>query len=169
MPFFILIAFLLLPLIEIASIIQVGRWIGVLPTLALLVAFACLGLYLIRSQSILLSGRLVEAMRQGVPPEKPLLDSGVVSFAGILFMIPGFITDIFALLLLIPLARRQIWRGIAFVVRSRFRTREASAQREKSAYSRRDDVIDVEYTEVPPESDRKPHADKRESPWRRSR
>lgn len=169
MPFFILIAFLLLPLIEVASIIQVSRWIGVLPTLTLLVAFACLGLYLIRSQSILLGGRIVEAMRQGVPPEKPLLDSGVVSLAGFLFMIPGFVTDILALLLLIPLARRQIWRGIAFVVRSRFRTWEASAQRGKTGHSRHDDVIDVEYTEVPPEKDGKQGQGSQDSPWRTPR
>lgn len=164
MPLFILLAFLVLPIIEIASIIQVSRWIGLFPTLLLIIAFFFLGLLLIRNQSILLGGRMVEAMRKGIPPEKPLLDSGVTSLAGILFMIPGFITDILALLLLIPIGRHFIWRSIS--ARNRMRTWEVR-QKKPPNPSSQEDVIDAEYTEVRSETKDKPGTDK--SPWNNPR
>jgi UPF0716 protein FxsA len=172
MPFVILFLIISLPVIEVASIVQVSRWIGAVPTFLLLAASATFGVFLIRSQSISLSTRILQAMREGAPPEKPILDSGMVALAGLLFMVPGFFTDFLALLLLIPAARRQIFRGMAFGFRSGGRAWRVKTQSgpKREEPQRADDVIDVEFTEVPPE--RPGHgqtgqADHADSPWRR--
>ena len=136
MPFIILFLLISLPVIEVASIVQVSRWIGVVPTFLLLAASATFGVFLIRSQSLLLGSRIMQAMREGVPPEKPMLDSGMISLAGALFMIPGFFTDILALPLLIPAARQQIWRGIAFGFSSPLRTARVTTKQPRSRESR---------------------------------
>lgn len=175
MPFLILFILLSLPIVEIASILYVSAWIGPLPTFLLLAASAALGLSLIRSQSLSLGRRLVEAMDRGAPPEKPLLDSAMASLAGVLFIIPGFVTDIVAILMLVPQARQQIWRAAVFGVRSGgFRRWQAGPgpRREARAPLREDNVIDAEFTEVPPERpspEGKGPEGRSDSPWNKPR
>jgi UPF0716 protein FxsA len=164
MPLFFFLAFLMLPAIEIASIIAASLWIGVIPTLLLLCAGTMLGLLLIRSQTLFLRERILRAMEQGNPPEKALLDSAMISFAGVLFIIPGFVTDALAGLTLLPFARRFIWRMAASAFRRRNQGFRLKPRHGTAEPGRKEDVIDVEFTEVPP-SGRK--AAGRESPWKR--
>jgi UPF0716 protein FxsA len=170
MPFIILFLLISLPVIEVASIIQVSHWVGPLVTFLLLAASATFGLFLLRSQSLSLGRRMMQAMQEGAPPEKALLDSGMMSLAAILFMIPGFVTDFIAVLLLIPIARRQIGRWLAAGVRSRRASWQVKSGPSPAAKPQRsEDVIDVEYTEVPKDAPPEPGAGRaRESPWRRS-
>jgi UPF0716 protein FxsA len=169
MPFIIFFLLISLPVIEVASIIQVSQWVGPLVTFLLLAASATFGLFLLRSQSLSLGRRMMRALQDGTPPEKALLDSGMMSLAGVLFMIPGFVTDIIAVLLLIPVARRQIGRWLAVGVRSRRAYWQTKSQPSSAAKPQRtEDVIDVEYTEVPRDAPPEPGAGRaRESPWRR--
>jgi UPF0716 protein FxsA len=168
MPFIIFFILISLPVIEVASIVQVYRWIGFVPTFLLLTAGVAFGAYLIRSQSLVVGRRVMEAMQAGAAPDKPMLDSGMISLAGVLFMIPGFITDIVAILLLIPAARRWMWRGMSFGLRGRAQTWRTSVRTEPGSQKpkRADDVIDVEFTEVPREQrDGKEGAPPSDSPW----
>jgi UPF0716 protein FxsA len=172
MPFIVLFLFISLPVMEVASIVQVSHWIGAVPTFLLLAAGATFGVYLIRSQSLLLGSRMLEAMREGVPPQKPMLDGGMIIFAGILFMVPGFVTDFLALLLLIPAARRQFFRVMSFGFRNSGQTwrRRPQPRSKPQAPPHADDVIDAEFTEVPPERrerDQAGGAASGGSPWRR--
>lgn len=167
MPFIIFFLLISLPVLEVASIVQVSRWIGGVPTFLLLAAGVALGMFLIRSQSLLVGRRVMEAMRAGAPPEKTLLDSGMVSLAGVLFMIPGFFSDILAVLLLIPAARRRIWGGMAYGFRGRWQTvrtqpRPEPSQRKPQSAS---EVIDVEFTEVKPDAAAAPGTSTRDSLW----
>lgn len=163
MPFIIFFILISLPVLEVASIVEVSRWVGPLATFLLLAASVTLGAFLVRSQSLVVGRRILRAMQAGLPPEKPLLDSGMIALAGILFMIPGFITDIAAILILIPFARRWIWRGMAFAMgRSQWR-RETQAQGNPRSSA---DIIDVEFTEVPKEQAMGTGRARRgESPW----
>ncbi|MBI4725477.1 MAG: FxsA family protein [Rhodomicrobium sp.] len=165
MPFIILFLLISWPVIEVASIVQVGRWVGPFATFLLLAASVTFGIFLIRSQSVTVGRRVMEAMRAGTPPEQPLLDSGTFILAGVLFMIPGFFSDILALFLLVPVARRLIWRGISFGMRGRTQTwrAEVRAGPEPAKPQRSDDVIDAEYTEVP--RDQGAGEGHRNSPW----
>ncbi len=156
MPFLIFFLILSLPVLEVASIVQVSRWIGPLPTFLLLAASVAFGVFLFRSQSVIVGRRVMQAIQAGTPPEQPLLDSGAIMLAGLLFMIPGFFSDVLALLLLLPEARRLIWRGMSLGLHGRlraWRTEERTGPGSRPAPEkphRANDVIDVEFTEVPP-------------------
>ncbi|MGO8953977.1 MAG: FxsA family protein [Rhodomicrobium sp.] len=171
MPFLVFFFIISLPVLEVASIVQVSRWVGPTATFLLLAASVAFGAFLIRTQSLRVGRRAMEAMRAGSPPEQTLLDSGSIMLAGVLFMIPGFFSDVLALFLLLPAARRLMWRGASFGLRRRTRTwrpeTRPGAQAQKP--HRAGDVIDVEFTEVP--RDRKSSGENgahRDSPWSKS-
>ncbi len=171
MPFIIFFLMISWPVLEVASIIQVSHWIGGVPTFLLLAAGLAFGAFLIRSQSRVVGLRVMEAMRSGAPPEKPLLESGTVSLAGVLFMIPGFFSDLVAIFLLIPSVRDMIWRGISYGFRSRGQTvrpqtRPGPDVKQQQKPQRADDVIDVEFTEVPRDhGSGASSAERADSPW----
>jgi UPF0716 protein FxsA len=167
MPFLIFFLLLSLPVLEVASIVEVNRWVGPLATFLLIAASIALGSFLIRSQSLRVGRRVMEAMQAGTPPEQPLLDSGAIMLAGVLLMIPGFFSDILALFVLLPAARRLIWRGASYGLRGRTQTWRADPRPGPGAEEpkRAGDVIDVEYTEVPPDQGRGGATAQRESPW----
>jgi len=99
--------------IEIWSIIKMSEYVGFLATLVLLVAGFIFGLQLMRSQGI---NAMIKASQNVQATESPLapLASGIVkAFAGILLIIPGFITDIIALIILLPFVRNAFARYLA--------------------------------------------------------
>jgi UPF0716 protein FxsA len=167
MPFLILFLLLSLPVLEVASIVEVSRWVGPLATFLLLAASVTIGAFLIRSQSLMAGRRMLAAMQAGTPPEEPLLDTGAIMFAGVLFMIPGFVSDILALFLLIPAARRLIWRGMSLGFRGRARVWRAGGQKrpEPAKPARAEDAIDVEYTEVPRDKGEGGAKARPDTPW----
>jgi UPF0716 protein FxsA len=168
MPFIIFFILISLPVLEVASIVEMSRWVGPLVTFLLLAASVAFGAFLIRSQSLAVGRRVVEAMQAGTPPERPLLDSGMVALAGILFMIPGFITDIVAILILIPAARRRIWKATAFSLRGTSWRKRQGAEAEPKRAQQPGDVIDVEFTEVPKDqASEGSRAQRDDSPWRK--
>src|SRR5579864_2894389 len=145
MPFVIFFILISLPVLEVASIVEVSRWVGPVATFLLLAAGVAFGGFLVRSQSLSVGRKMVAALETGALPEKMLLDSGMIAFAGVLFMIPGFISDIAAILILIPPTRRSIGNALAYSFRSRRKRRDPSGQ----PPDRRADPIDVEFTEAP--------------------
>lgn len=116
MPALLLIfLFIVVPIAELAVIIQVGQAIGVPATIAILLADSILGGLLMRSQGRAAWRRLNEAIRAGRAPHREVLDGALVILGGALLLTPGFISDIFGLLLLIPGARavaRRILTGL---------------------------------------------------------
>jgi UPF0716 protein FxsA len=170
--FFIILAF---PVLEIASLIEMGRFAGLLPTLLLLFLGGAIGLALIRGQSFTMGPRLLNAMREGKSPAAPLAESSFLVFAGLLFMIPGFFSDIIALLLLLPSVRhllaRQMSGGVYVWNGQQPRHHDAPAAGE--AKTGRENVIDVEFTEVRAEDsnkkESKPGAARKRSPWGQER
>lgn len=113
MPRFLLpLFFLLLPLAEIAGFILVGRRIGVGPTLGLVVLSGVAGVVLIRVQGLGAIILLRQAAAGGGEPGKALLDTAMIVLAGVLLLIPGFVTDIIGLLLFLPPFRHWLWNRI---------------------------------------------------------
>ena len=99
-------------------IIQVGQAIGLVPTLAILVADALLGSFLLRHQGRSAWRRFNEALDQRRFPGKEVADGVMITFGGALLLTPGFITDIAGLALLIPPSRAVIRKvGYHFVGR----------------------------------------------------
>jgi UPF0716 protein FxsA len=110
--FLLVLLFILVPIAEIYVIIQVGQAIGALPTVALLILDSILGAWLWRSQGRRVWMAFNQALAQGRMPHREILDGVMVIFGGALLLTPGFITDIFGLLFLVPPSRRVIGRGI---------------------------------------------------------
>jgi UPF0716 protein FxsA len=102
--------FVLVPIAELAIIIQVGQALGVLPTIALLIADSVLGSLLMRSQGRATWRRFNTALQSGKVPAAEVLDGGLVIFGGACLLTPGFITDLFGLLLLLPPTRAVLRR-----------------------------------------------------------
>ena len=104
--FFLLL--LLLPIAELAVLIQVGKTIGVFQTLGLLLLMAILGVMFLRSQSASALSRARQRLQDGQVPARELVEGVMISFGGVLLLIPGFITDLLAMLLLFPPTRHAI-------------------------------------------------------------
>lgn len=111
------IFFLLLPLIEIALFILVGRAIGLLPTLALVILAAVAGALLLRQQGLGVVERLRSNVNAGTIPGRTMFDAMLVGLAAILLILPGFLSDAIALALLIPAVRSAIFSSLAGRVR----------------------------------------------------
>jgi UPF0716 protein FxsA len=104
----LLFLFIVVPIAELAVIIQVGQEIGVLWTVAILVADSVLGSLLMRSQGRATWRRFNETLQAGRPPAREVLDGVLVIFGGALLLTPGFLTDILGLTLLIPPTRALV-------------------------------------------------------------
>jgi UPF0716 protein FxsA len=111
MPFFLIVLFIVVPIAELYVIVQVGEAIGVWPTLALLLADALLGSFLLKHQGRGAWRRFNEALAQRRFPGKEVVDGLLIVVGGTLLLAPGFITDIFGLILLVP-PTRAIVRGL---------------------------------------------------------
>ncbi|NTE87551.1 FxsA family protein [Agrobacterium rubi] len=151
------IVVLLMPILEIAGFIVVGKALGVWLTLALILLTSFLGLVILRSGGLGMIRDLQNASRTGGEPAKAIVSGGMRVIAGILLFLPGFITDTIGLLLLIPSFRSLIWTsfGPRIVVASSFKSRgfRAGPQGEPSSK-----VIDLDEDDF--------HRDgPRQSPW----
>lgn len=98
---------------EVWSIIRMSEFVGGWATLVLLVAGFIFGLQLMRSQGLNAMLKASQNVQVGESPLAPLAGGIVKAFAGILLIIPGFITDIIALLILLPFVRNGFARYIA--------------------------------------------------------
>jgi UPF0716 protein FxsA len=110
MPLFLIVLFIVVPIAELYVIIQVGEAIGLWPTLALLLADALLGSFLLKHQGRGAWRRFNEALAQRRFPGKEVVDGLLIVIGGTLLLAPGFLTDIVGLLLLIPPTRAIVRR-----------------------------------------------------------
>lgn len=104
----IFLAFITIPVIEIAVFIQVGERIGVWPTIGIVIATAMLGTAMLRQQGISILFRIQENLAANRIPVHELFDGVCLVIAGALLLTPGFVTDSIGLLLFIPPLRRWI-------------------------------------------------------------
>lgn len=105
-PFLLLV----LPIAEIATFIVVGREIGVLATLGLILLTAILGSLLLRIQGFGILKRISEESGAGRIPGRELIHGVMILVAGVLLLTPGFVTDTLGFLLFIPKVRDLGWR-----------------------------------------------------------
>ena len=105
-----MILLLLVPVAEIAVFIQVGSRIGAGMTVLLVVVSAVVGVWLVRRQGLATATRVQAMVARGESPALGMLEGLALLAAGVLLVIPGFLTDIAAFVLLIPPLRRGIIR-----------------------------------------------------------
>jgi len=104
------VPFVAVPLVEIGLFIQVGGWIGLWPTLLIVVLTAVLGTYLVRSQGIMAMNNLRGSFSRLEDPSEPLAHGAMILIAGALLLTPGFFTDGVGFSLLAPPIRAALIR-----------------------------------------------------------
>jgi UPF0716 protein FxsA len=110
---FFALGLLLLPIIEIAIFIKVGQTIGLLPTLALVIGAALLGGLLLRQQGLSVLTQLRSNVNSGRMPGRTIADAMMLGLAAIFLVLPGFLSDVVALALLLPPVRSWIYQALA--------------------------------------------------------
>lgn len=118
----LLIAFVAIPIAEFWVVTQVGGLIGLWPTLALLVVSAVVGAVMMRREGTKAWAALVNAFGSGQLPTGRLADAALVLVGGILLMLPGFLTDLLGLVMILPFTRPLIRRLLAYVLAHRAAT-----------------------------------------------
>ncbi len=141
----IFLAFLAIPLIEIALFIQIGGLIGLWPTLGIVVLTAIFGTWLVRSQGAREIANLRQSFAELRDPSEPLANGAMILLAGALLLTPGFFTDAVGFALLIPSVRAAAFR----FVKSRTRV-QGFAYGDPRPQRPDDRVIDGEFEEVTP-------------------
>lgn len=153
----LLALFVVVPIIEIALFIQVGGWIGVWPTIAIVILSAVAGLALVRAQGLGTLRRLEASLAAGRDPMGPIAHGALLLVAGVLLVVPGFFTDAVALALLLPPVRQAMirWGAARATVVAAGRVRPAGGDRPAPG-----DVVETDYivvSEEPTEAARAPH------------
>jgi UPF0716 protein FxsA len=155
---------LLLPLLEIAGFVVIGGRIGLGPTLLWVLAAALGGIGLIRQGGLNAVTKLQAAMNEGREPGHSLIDGAVIVIAGLLLVVPGFVSDVVALILLLPWTRNLLLRGMA----RHFETRVYRGKGPAGTV-RTTTIIEGEFEVVEPKAEdgETPEKDKRPSGWRK--
>ena len=144
----LLLPFVVLPIIEIALFIQVGGLIGLWPTLALVLLSAVAGVAIMRSQGARAGMQIQRSLAEMRDPSRPLAHGAMIILSGALLLTPGFFTDTLGLLLLIPAVRDWVMRRAArhvTVTRTGFGFDSARQPRHGWPGRGDDDVIDGDY------------------------
>jgi len=110
---------LVVPVLEIAVIIAVGKVIGGWPTLALLVFESALGAWIVRREGARAWRALSSALTTGQMPSRQLADAALVLVGGTLLLAPGFLTDVVGFFLVLPFTRPFARRLLEVVVARR--------------------------------------------------
>lgn len=168
-----LLIFLILPILEIAVFIQVGDWIGLWPTVLLVILAAFLGSALLRWQGLSVLRRAQAAADRGEAPVGAVFEGFCIVVAGVLLIIPGFLTDIVGLALFVPFLRNALGRWLLDRMRRSGGMRVWVNGRDMGDGTGRPGagprpppgVIDAEYREVHTPEDELPGIE--ESRWRR--
>lgn len=107
MPILFLL-FLAMPIVEMYLLIQVGGWIGALPTIGLVALTAMVGMALLRQQGFATLLRGQQRMAEGQLPAQELMEGFALAVGGALLLTPGFVTDAVGFSLLLPPTRRLL-------------------------------------------------------------
>ncbi|MBZ2171281.1 FxsA family protein [Nitratidesulfovibrio sp. SRB-5] len=97
---------LLVPFLEFYVLVEVGARIGAFNAVLLVILFAMVGVWLARTQGMGTLARIQQNLAQGVLPADEMLDGLFLLLAGLLMVFPGFVSDVFGILLLLPPVRR---------------------------------------------------------------
>lgn len=105
-----LLVLIALPVIEIVVLLQVGSLLGGLNTLVLIVATAALGLLLVKQQGMQNWVLMQQKLATGEAPGIEILSGVLIFFAGVMLIVPGFVTDVIGLIFVLPPTRQVIAR-----------------------------------------------------------
>jgi UPF0716 protein FxsA len=124
----VLLTLLVVMLVELYVLVQVASAIGVLNALGLLLAISIIGGWIVKRQGVAMFQRAQLQITAGRMPTKEMADGVLLLLAGLLLLVPGFVTSAFGVLLLLPPVRAVVrgvlvrrWTGKVTVIRSTYR------------------------------------------------
>ncbi|MEQ9146199.1 MAG: FxsA family protein [Parvibaculaceae bacterium] len=167
MPF-VFLAFVLVPLAEIAVFVEVGGIIGLWPTLGVVVLTAFLGTGLLRAQGLAAFGRAQAAMAEGRLPVEEVVHGFCLVIAGALLLTPGFLTDAVGFALFVPPVRLALGRAALRWMSKHGTVHVYTNEGPRRAPQSEPGVVDGEAEEVEtPRNDNEPeaHDPDRPTPW----
>ena len=147
---FLILLFVVAPLVELAVIVQVATSIGTLNTIALLVAVSIAGAWLAKREGVAVLARIQASLDRGELPTKEVADGGLILLAGALMIAPGFISDCLAVLLLLPPTRALARGPVVRAFMRRGRVVASSSWTGRGRGSATPTVWDVDSWEDPP-------------------
>jgi UPF0716 protein FxsA len=104
----LLLLFIFVPIIEIGLFIQVGGFLGLWPTIGLVLLTAFVGASLVRSQGLQTLMSVQTRLQQGEMPAQQIVEGVMLAVSGVLLLTPGFMTDALGMLVLLPAPRAAI-------------------------------------------------------------
>ncbi|NIP56955.1 MAG: FxsA family protein [Gemmatimonadetes bacterium] len=104
--------FVLVPLLELTLLIQVGRWVGLWPTVGMVFLTGIVGAGLARMEGLRTLWAFRADLGRGRIPAQPIQDGLAILVGGALLLTPGFLTDVFGFALLLPPSRRAVQRAV---------------------------------------------------------
>ena len=110
----VILSIILIPIIEIYLFIKIGSQIGAFNTISLIFLTAIVGIYYAKYEGL---NTLRSAFNQIVKNELPIyeiISGAALAFASVLMILPGFLTDLFGLILIFPLTRKLLFKNIKF-------------------------------------------------------
>jgi UPF0716 protein FxsA len=145
MGYLVLLLFVL-PVVELAVLVQVAGTIGVLDTVGLLILVSIVGVWLAKRAGLGVIRRLRRAQEEGRPPSREVVDGALILLAAALLLLPGFVSDVIGILLLLPPVRAVVRPVILRRLGQDGRVVVVTGRR-----SAEPDVWDVDSWEDPPE------------------
>ncbi|MBM7622665.1 FxsA family protein [Sporohalobacter salinus] len=106
----LLLLFTIVPIIELALLIKLGNYVGLLPTLGLIAITGIIGASLARSQGFLVINQIRNKLSTGSLPADSLIEGLLILIGGGLLLTPGLLTDVTGFSLIIPITRKAIRR-----------------------------------------------------------
>jgi len=156
-PAVLVAALVVVPIVEIWLLLQVGRLLGVLPTVVLLVAMSLLGAFLLRREGARTWRAFREALAGGRLPAAEVADGALVILGGALLLTPGFAaSDAFGLLCVLPPTRAVLRRVLTRQVARRLTVGTVLGGRGPSSRRPSDTVVDGEVVRPPDDPGRPP-------------
>jgi UPF0716 protein FxsA len=138
------------PLIELAVFIQVTQWIGLLNALAFLLLVSLGGVLIVRHQGLGVIRRVRDQVRAGNLPAADLVDGLLILIAGVLLILPGFVSDFVGLILLLPPTRTFVRRRIQKRYSVRIAARVVNTVRPPRRVANETDVVVLPPAALPP-------------------
>ena len=104
----LLLLFLIVPATELYVLIEVGKEIGGLTTIGIIILTGIIGAYLVKDQGFMILKKIQNDLNEGIMPGDNLIQGAIILAGGVFLLTPGFVTDIVGLILLIPVSRNIV-------------------------------------------------------------
>ncbi len=121
----LLLAFTVIPAVELYLLVSIGQWIGPLATVLIIVLTGLFGAALAKQEGTAVWTQLRADLGRGLPPASHLVEGAMVLAGGLLLLTPGLLTDLTGFTLILPFTRRPLAPLLSSWLLKRFRIQVA--------------------------------------------